>query len=241
MENKKLLTIVEREEHIKNLREILDFSLSYQPENNIRVAYATGGTVRRLYMLENNIPMHINDFNAMYKSDIDLHSSQIQNSSRLKSPFNANVAFFDGFGLQDMKLKNANKKFSAYPDMTLQYINIDFSKDEYERLCEETIDQLRLPYDIDSSKFLYFNGKVYNKREFEVPNNFFIDHITIEEKTEFRSISRIMKFESYGFLYSIDNIKDFINAAKANKGATIYGQHNISLSGPCFRSASLPF
>lgn len=233
MENKKLLTIVEREEHIKNLREILDFSLSYQPENNIRVAYATGGTVRRLYMLENNIPMHINDFNAMYKSDIDLHSSQIQ--------FNAYMAFFDGFGLQDMKLKNANKKFSEYPDMTLQYINIAFSKVEYERLCEETIDQLKLPYDIDSSKFLYFNGKVYNKREFEVPHNFFIDHITIEEKTEFRTISRIMKFESYGFLYLIDNIKDFIKTAKANEGVSAYGQHNISLSGPCFQSASLPF
>lgn len=234
------LTDNDRNIHIQNLRKVLDFSLQYKPLGDIMIAYATGGTVRRLYMLENNIPLYENDFNAMYESDIDLHCAIDYDTTRKPNrglfnkirsmisldDFGIGEQFFDTWGLHDQPLVHG---VDFDHNMTLQYINIQFTKMDYDEL-DKNVSSIVLPYDLDSSKFLYHNGVVYDRR-INTRDDFFDDSITIDTEVNFRSIQRIMKFQKYGFRYRIDNLKQFLEGSIRNILVTgdNYGVHKVNI------------
>jgi hypothetical protein len=128
----------ERELYIRLIRSIFDAILK---DRTFGVAplYITGGSARRLYMLENKIPMHVEDVKNIFRSDIDIHSSKFTKSD-CGSSFLFNIfdephgSCYDMFGLFDTKLG------LNYVDNTIK--NIFKKKDHIINRMESTIEEL---------------------------------------------------------------------------------------------------
>lgn len=225
---------------VDTLRFYMDTVLDVSDKNLIHF-YCTGGSVRRLYMLENDIPMNLKDWDNMWVSDIDVHSKYDHSN-------NFDI-MFDSFGLNEININEyiTNPKHN----MKVQRINVEFgmpfeisiginnrttrgkrpsglnhdissawssAENTAERFIEENLlpEHITLPFDIDSCKFIYYNGKVYNLREVD-SSNFFDDYVDIE-KPSIRSLTRLMKYESYGFKYSEKNIMDYFKHIEPDLG-----------------------
>lgn len=201
-------------------------NLSYQR------LYCTGGTVRRLYMLQNDIPLNKSDWDALYSSDIDCHAVVTQYSP---------VTVFDKFGLHEVKPESTPYSNPVIRNMTIQNIRVNAVVSEPKLSLRErlkagvlhignmierfnktksldinNVKSVQLPFDIDSCKFIYSNGGILNLRESESED--FFDDIVLpsnQGRYSYRSLSRLLKYEKYGFKYSPSNIRDYIQKLEA--------------------------
>lgn len=221
---------------IDKLHSYMDAVLHNTNDNSIVHFYCTGGTARRLFMLENDIPLNENDWDSLWVSDIDVHG-------RVTDVFSAMTGFND-FGIDEKPLSDFIKQ--PEHNMKVQRIKIDvrmpfdissqirkkhklknfftFSSNAIEKYLVDNIipEEIGLPYDLESCKFVYYNGKVYDLRNPDLKNDdFFADYTQIEDAS-IRSLGRLIKYEKFGFYYSEENIKDFFSAITYQKG-DMYG------------------
>lgn len=281
----------ERKLYIEILKTILDGILK-DTSLSISPLYVTGGTCRRLFLLENNHPMTFSDVVGIFQSDIDVHSStySMHSGSFMDSIFGLTVPVFTGSGnpydsfalceiplgynykAQDKKtllnlltnqqnhiiskispLLNELEKYRGklfdnnydiireIRDMTIQYIrisNVNFS--DAKLLTRERIENFHLPFDINSSMFVYWNGELFDKRKYkdEDPHKDYL--INLIDINVLKSLVRVKKLESYGYTFDMVDIRkqlvnlfDAINESKDNyslKNGNIIKSYNGLIS-----------
>lgn len=248
----------ERQLYIEILKTILDGILK-DTSLSINPLYVTGGTSRRLFLLENNHPMTVSDVVGIFQSDIDVHTStySMHSGSFMNSIFGLTEPVFtgsgnpyDSFALCDIPLgynyKSQDKKsflslltnqqkhiiskispllnelqkyrgklfdnnydiISEIRDMTIQYIrisNVGFS--DVKLLTREQIENFHLPFDINSSMFVYWNGELFDKRKYkdEDPHKDYL--INLIDINVLKSLVRVKKLESYGYTFDMVDIR----------------------------------
>lgn len=177
----------------KNLR---DSYIAYNDKDIIANTNFTGGTVRRLYMLRNGIPLTDYDRKEAVKADVDVFISDKFDPSRITSNGSTPFKFVS---VTDTRIN------SVFGDFTLQEIMASgLVKDE-------------LLFDLDCCRFVYDpdTTEVRSLRE-DTHEDFFFTSIH-ETSLEAIPFGRLFKYRKLGFKPDVEQLQDIIKRYKLDE------------------------